>query len=179
MEFLLERIESLLEAGWREIRVVTDHGWLWLPGGLPKVELPKYLTASRWARCAAIKGDSKIEMPTVCWHWNPHERVAVAPGIACFSSSNEYAHGGLSLQESLIPVIRVTAGEAASKTAATVADISWAGLRCRVQIEPAQSASRWTYERRSTIQDRASAQYEWWTPKAPLAFWLRMTRWRV
>ena len=138
MEFLLERIESLLDAGWREIRVVTDHGWLWLPGGLPKVELPKYLTASRWARCAAIKGDSKIEMPTVCWHWNSHERVAVAPGIACFSASNEYAHGGLSLQESLIPVIRVTAGEAASKTAATVADVSWAGLRCRVQIEPAQ-----------------------------------------
>ena len=138
VEFLLERIESLLEAGWREIRVVTDHGWLWLPGGLPKVELPKYLTASRWARCAALKGDSKIEMPTVCWHWNSHERVAVAPGIACFSASNEYAHGGLSLQESLIPVIRVTAGEAASKTAATVADVSWAGLRCRVQIEPAQ-----------------------------------------
>ena len=27
---LLERIESLLDAGWREVRVVTDHGWLWL-----------------------------------------------------------------------------------------------------------------------------------------------------
>ncbi len=41
---LLERIEALLGAGWREVRVVTDHGWLWLPGGLPKVDLPKYLT---------------------------------------------------------------------------------------------------------------------------------------
>ena len=40
VELLLERIESLLDAGWREIRIVTDHGWLWLPGGLPKVELP-------------------------------------------------------------------------------------------------------------------------------------------
>ena len=138
VEFLLERIESLLGAGWREIRVVTDHGWLWLPGGLPKVELPKYLTASRWARCAVIKGGSKVEVPTVRWHWNSHERVAVAPGIACFGAGNEYAHGGVSLQESLIPVIRVTAGDAASKTAAKVADVSWAGLRCRVQIEPAQ-----------------------------------------
>ena len=138
VEFLLERIESLLDAGWREIRVVTDHGWLWLPGGLPKVELPKYLTASRWARCAVIKGGSKVEVPTVRWHWNSHERVAVAPGIACFGAGNEYAHGGVSLQESLIPVIRVTAGDAASKTAAKVADVSWAGLRCRVQIEPAQ-----------------------------------------
>ena len=138
VELLLERIESLLDAGWREIRVVTDHGWLWLPGGLPKVELPKYLTASRWARCAAIKGGSKVDVPTVRWHWNSHERVAVAPGIACFGAGNEYAHGGVSLQESLIPVIRVTAGDAASKTAAKVADVSWAGLRCRVQIEPAQ-----------------------------------------
>ncbi len=138
VELLLERIESLLDAGWREIRVVTDHGWLWLPGGLPKVELPKYLTASRWARCAAIKGGSKVEVPTVRWHWNSHERVAIAPGIACFSTGNEYAHGGLSLQESLVPIIRITVGEAASKTAAKVAHVSWAGLRCRIQIQPAQ-----------------------------------------
>ena len=65
VDLLLERIGSLLEAGWREVRVVTDHGWLWLPGGLPKAELPKYLTESRWARCAAIKGESKVEVPTV------------------------------------------------------------------------------------------------------------------
>ena len=61
---LLERIESLLDAGWREVLIVTDHGWLWLPGGLPKVDLPKYLTQSRWARCASIKGDSTVRVPT-------------------------------------------------------------------------------------------------------------------
>ena len=139
VELLLERIESLLDAGWREIRVVTDHGWLWLPGGLPKVDLPKYLTESRWARCAAIKGGSKVEVPTVRWHWNSDERVAVAPGISCFGAGNEYAHGGLSLQESLTPVIRVTGGDAVAKAAAKVADISWAGLRCRIQVETVQS----------------------------------------
>ena len=138
VELLLERIEVLLEAGWQEIRVVTDHGWLWLPGGLPKVDLPKYLTASRWARCAAIKGGSKVEVPTVRWHWNAHERVALAPGIACFSAGNEYAHGGLSLQESLVPVIRVTAGKAAAKATADIAEVNWAGLRCRVRVEVAR-----------------------------------------
>ena len=138
VDLLLERIAFLLDAGWREIRVVTDHGWLWLPGGLPKVDLPKYLTASRWARCAAIKGGSKVEVPTVRWHWNAHVQVAVAPGIACFWAGNEYAHGGLSLHESLVPVIRVTAGEAAAKATAKIVDISWAGLRCRVQIEVVQ-----------------------------------------
>ena len=54
VELLIERINGLLDAGWPEIRVVTDHGWLWLPAGLPKVELPRYLTKSRWARCASI-----------------------------------------------------------------------------------------------------------------------------
>ena len=155
VELLLERIEVLLEAGWREIRVVTDHGWLWLPGGLPKVDLPKYLTASRWARCAAIKGGSKVEVPTVRWHWNVHERVAVAPGIACFGAGNEYAHGGLSLQESLVPVIRVTAGKAAAKTTAEIAEVSWAGLRCRVRVEAAQPGL--SVDLRTKVNDAGSS----------------------
>ena len=155
VDLLLERIEFLLDAGWREIRVVTDHGWLWLPGGLPKVDLPKYLTASRWARCAAIKGGSKVDVPTVRWYWNAHERVAVAPGIACFGVGNEYAHGGLSLQESLVPVIRVTAGEAAAKVAAKIGDLTWVGLRCRVQVETAQPAL--SVDLRSMVNDPSSS----------------------
>ena len=155
VELLLERIEILLDAGWREIRVVTDHGWLWLPGGLPKVDLPKYLTASRWARCAAIKGGSKVEVPTVRWHWNTHERVAMAPGIACFGAGNEYAHGGLSLQESLVPVIRVTAGKAAAKASAEIGEVNWAGLRCRVRVEAAQPGL--SVDLRAKVNDAGSS----------------------
>ena len=47
-----QRIVELLKAGWAKVEVVTDHGWLMVPGGLPKIELPKHLTASRWSRCA-------------------------------------------------------------------------------------------------------------------------------
>ena len=135
---LLERIEFLLDAGWREVRIVTDHGWLWLPGGLPKVDLPKYLTQSRWARCASIEGDSTVRVPTVPWYWNAAERVAVGPGIACFGAGNEYAHGGLSLQESLIPVLRVTAGAVSATAGASITSVNWVGLRCRVRIDPAR-----------------------------------------
>ena len=148
IDLLRERIEALLDTGWREVCVVTDHGWLWLPGGLPRVDLPKYLTRSRWARCAAVEGGSRVEAPTVAWHWNPHERVAVGPGIACFGAGNEYAHGGLSLQEALVPILRVSAGGGAAAGAgrgvggagvrtARVAAVSWAGLRCRVRIDGA------------------------------------------
>ena len=37
-------MDGLLDAGWQQVVVVTDHGWLYVPGGLPKVELPYYLT---------------------------------------------------------------------------------------------------------------------------------------
>ena len=155
VELLLERIEALFEAGWQDVRVVTDHGWLWLPGGLPKVDLPKYLTASRWARCAAIKGGSIVGVPTVRWHWNAHERVAVAPGISCFTAGNEYAHGGLSLQESLVPVIRVVAGKAAAEARAEIAEVRWAGLRCRVRIEAARPGL--SVDLRTKVNDAGSS----------------------
>ena len=155
VDLLLERIETLLEAGWREVRMVTDHGWLWLPGGLPKVDLPRYLTASRWARCAVIKGDSNVRVPTVSWHWNANERVAIAPGIACFGIGNEYAHGGLSLQESLVPIMRVTASKAAAKATATITEVSWAGLRCRVRVEAVQPGL--AVDLRTRVNDQGSS----------------------
>ena len=137
IDLLLERVDVLLDAGWREVRIVTDHGWLWLPGGLPKVDLPRYLTQSRWARCAAVQGSSTVEVPTVPWHWNAVERVAIGPGIACFTAGNEYAHGGLSLQESLVPVLRVTAGAGtdAARLNVRIDSVSWVGLRCRVRVD--------------------------------------------
>ena len=134
VDLLAERIDALLRAGWREVRVVTDHGWLWLPGGLPKVDLPKYLTRSRWARCAAVEGGTAPEVPTVPWRWNARERVAVGPGIACFSAGNQWVHGGVSLQECLVPVVRVSAGAAAAREQTNIAAVSWVGLRCRVRL---------------------------------------------
>ena len=136
VELLRERVAMLLDEGWKEVRVVTDHGWLWLPGGLPKVDLPKFLTISRWVRCAAIEGGSTVETPVVGWDWNPRERVAVAPGIACFEAGHRYAHGGLSLQESLVPVLRITGGAGSGAADIRIADLSWAGFRCRVRVEP-------------------------------------------
>ena len=58
IDSIVDRIDALLNAGWSKVRVVTDHGWLLLPGGLPKIELPPYLVETKWARCAAVKGES-------------------------------------------------------------------------------------------------------------------------
>ena len=36
---LADRIAGLLDHGWQKVVVVTDHGWLLMPDGLPKAEL--------------------------------------------------------------------------------------------------------------------------------------------
>ncbi|MCY1288785.1 hypothetical protein D9M68_750010 [compost metagenome] len=41
------RVEELLQAGWRKIRIVTDHGWLLTPQPMTKVDLPKHLAEVR------------------------------------------------------------------------------------------------------------------------------------
>jgi hypothetical protein len=137
LDLLLERVQGLLEAGWKRVRVVTDHGWLLVSGGMPKVQLPKYLAESRWSRCASIKDGSHVEVPVAGWSWNPQERFAYAPGVHCFVAGHEYAHGGVSLQECLVPVLAFASTGALAGAVVTVSDIQWAGLRCRVSVQPA------------------------------------------
>jgi hypothetical protein len=128
-----ERVVSLLEAGWRRVRVVTDHGWLLLPGGLPKVDLPAYLVETKWARCAVVKGQSEVRVPVSTWHWNEDVRIASPPGIACFRAGETYAHGGISPQECVVPELVVERG--LSAVYAAIQSIEWRGMRCRVRVE--------------------------------------------
>ena len=133
IDALFDRISALLNAGWSRVRVVTDHGWLLLPGGLPKVGLSPHLVATKWSRCAAVKGGSTPNIPTYPWYWNPVLRIASPPGIGAFVANTEYAHGGVSLQECVIPELIVERGEAA--VVGTITGISWRGMRCRVAVE--------------------------------------------
>ena len=134
LDRLAGRVAGLLEAGWSSVRVITDHGWLLLPGGLPTVPLPRHLTESKWARCAVVAAGSTPDVPMHPWHWNPQEWFASPPGIACFSRKPEYAHGGLSIQECLIPDIRVE-GTADRGASARILSASWLRFRCNVAVE--------------------------------------------
>lgn len=133
LERIADRIATLLTAGWTCVRVVTDHGWLLMPGGLPKVDLPKYLTATKWTRCAVFTGKSEPDMPVMPWYWNEQVKIASAPGIHAFVANMEYAHGGISLQECVIPDMVVSFG--AEATHAKILDVQWRGMRCRVKVE--------------------------------------------
>lgn len=133
VEAIADRISALLGTGWARVRLVTDHGWLLVPGGMPKVELPAYLVATKWARCASVRGESTTAVPTFAWHWNAHARIASPPGIGSFIANTEYAHGGVSPQECVVPELLVEQGEVALK--AHITEISWRGMRCRVVVE--------------------------------------------
>jgi hypothetical protein len=138
---LAGRIRTLLDAGWREVRVVTDHGWILVPGGLPTVQLPNYLAESRWGRCASLKEGATPDLVRVPWRWDPAVWVALAPGISTFYKGMDYAHGGLSLQESVVPVLTVRALRAVTG-AGKIVSVKWTGLRCKVTVEGATPGSR-------------------------------------
>lgn len=133
IESIADRIDALLNAGWSKVRIVTDHGWLLLPDGLPKIELPPYLVETKWARCAAVKGESTLSVPTYPWYWNSVLRIASPPGIGAFRINTEYTHGGVSLQECVVPDLLVERGEDA--VSATITAITWRGMRCRVSVD--------------------------------------------
>ena len=127
-----EQIISLSEAGWKSIKIVTDHGWLLLPGGLPKAELPSYLTDTKNGRCALLKSGSTTTQRLYPWYWDSAWEVALADGISCYRAGDEYQHGGLSLQECLTLQLIVHKGSASDDAFTGTLDITWKGLRCNV-----------------------------------------------
>ena len=130
---LAKRIAGLLEHGWQKAVVITDHGWLLMPGNLPKVELPEHLTEIRKGRCARLKEGSQTDQQVLSWHWDRGARIAVAPGIHCYEAGKEYEHGGLSPQECVVPIL--TATGQASHFQVSIGEVRWRRLRCNVTIE--------------------------------------------
>ena len=65
----------------------------------------------------------------------PSEQFATPSGAACFNTggSTSYAHGGISLQECLAPVL-VVSGVASNAPTAAMSEISWKGLRCNLEV---------------------------------------------
>ncbi len=154
---LVARIQALLAAGWTTVRVVTDHGWLLLPGGLPKIELPAFLTESRWGRCATLRSNVQVSGTVVPWYWSDEVEMALPAGIACYKAGMAYAHGGLTVQECVVPVLTVTSGTA---TVSSIAfqSVQWRGLRCRVHL--GRDAANLTLDLRTSTNDPTSSLVE-------------------
>ena len=132
---VVSRIRELLGAGWQRVDIVTDHGWILLPGGMEKVELPVATAEKKKGRCARLKDGAVVEVPTVPWFWDQDVRIALAPGVTCFEANKEYEHGGVSPQECIVPRITVTGGAASPATGGPeITSVKWLGLLCRIEL---------------------------------------------
>ena len=154
LDQIVERLGELNEAGWARFRIVTDHGWLLIPGGLPKTELSKFEAQTRWGRCAVLKDSSHGTPLTFGWDWCKEVQIAFAPGISNFTAGEEYTHGGLTLQECLVPVLElVAAGEPTSTVKADITKVAWTGLRCKVEVLSAAAGLRVDIRTKAALAD--------------------------
>ncbi|MFZ4725738.1 MAG: BREX-1 system phosphatase PglZ type B [Paludibacter sp.] len=156
-EQVQEVLETAFEKGVKRIKIVTDHGWLLLPGGLPKTQLNVGLTETRWGRCALIKEGAITDLLHLPWRWNPSIYIAYAPGISFFKVNEEYAHGGISLHECLVPTI-IIENENSSKAIAKIQSIKWVNLKCAVETENA--TDDYTIDIRTKYNDESSSIVE-------------------
>ena len=131
LRHLSDELVSLAQQG-KRVRVVTDHGWLLVPGGLPVLKLPSGLTESRWSRCALVKEGAATSVPQYPWTWDVQQFVASAPGATAFQAGQAYAHGGVSLQESVVPELLIE--PLSRERRVEITNVAWRGLRVRVAV---------------------------------------------
>jgi hypothetical protein len=66
------------------------------------------------------------------WSWDSSVLLATPPGVRAFYNGTEYAHGGVSPQECVLPVIDVTADGIAPSLSIHA---TWNRLRLRVEVK--------------------------------------------
>lgn len=131
--YSVEELRAKLRSG-RRVRIVTDHGWLLMPGGLPVAVLDAGLTEpnGKRTRCAMVKSSADTSYLQIPWTWNDQVYVAAATGVRSFYASYEYAHGGVSPQECILPVMDVY-GSVPRKNI-SITEARWEGLRLRLTV---------------------------------------------
>jgi hypothetical protein len=55
--------------------------------------------------------------------------------VSSFIAGADYAHGGLSLQECLVPVLDLVVAAPAAAAQITIKAVTWKGLRCVVEVD--------------------------------------------
>ncbi|MBB1249932.1 BREX-1 system phosphatase PglZ type B [Rhizobium sp. G21] len=158
IESIAHRVQALRQAGWPRVRVVTDHGWLIIPGGLPKATIAaSTLEATAWSRVALLAGGAAPEAMTIPWTFDANVRIAVPPGAYAWRAGEAYAHGGVSLQECVVPDILVgDPGGVPVKAGAgaRISNLTWKRYRLSVTLD--REAPGHEVEVRRSERDRDS-----------------------
>jgi len=134
---LLEEVADIalrLARQGHRVRIVTDHGWLLMPGGLPQAPLLAGLTVAggKGHRVATLKDGAPTTYPRFGWSWDNRVTLATPTGARAFYTGVEYAHGGVSPQECILPVLDITAE---AEAAPVVIKPTWRRLRLNVEVQ--------------------------------------------
>jgi hypothetical protein len=100
-----------------------------------------------------------VQVPglTLGWHWNPQTSIHFPFGIHSFIAGRAYAHGGVSLQECLVPVIRIV-NDLKPQASAKIVDLHWRGLVCKVEVQSSDAGL--TVDLRTKVADSATSIVE-------------------
>ena len=102
---------------------------------LPDIELPSALVDNKWGRCASLKPGT--HQKSGCIHGSGIQTALCAGRrYELLKKGEEYAHGGLSLQECLTLQLKVTQKTTGSEHChVEFTDVVWKGLRCTVAVD--------------------------------------------
>lgn len=122
----LRVIEHLHEKGWSRILIVTDHGFIHWPGTVErKVTPPLPNPAYTSRRALAYPADTQLDG---AWGLAPGGkwRIALASGAACFRTYGGlgFFHGGASLQEWIVPCLKIAWPSKAKAVSVEIQSIS-------------------------------------------------------
>lgn len=132
---IVNAVKELKNAGWKTVKIVTDHGWLFVPGNMPKCEKSGNMIDSHKDRYSLVQAGQNSGYPQVAWSWNQNYQVGTPTGIGSFVDGKVYTHGGLSLQECLtLQLTVIDDSDDIQKNPLSISNIKWKGMSCSFDI---------------------------------------------
>jgi hypothetical protein len=148
-EELLKDIERAIRRlrtwGYTEIEIVTDHGFVLLPSSanVQLYQVDKGRFAWLTDRSGFLPRGEPAPVATVPFALDPNWSVALAPGLRSFAAPGTFFHGGATLQEVVVPHLKITSPVAARprlRARAVVPQVDIATLSVRVELAPERPA---------------------------------------
>src|SRR5262249_28536483 len=105
VERLVLIIGKLHRWGYSEVHLLTDHGFVTTNSEIEPtvVPIPADRTIVAKSRYALVEEGALLDAKTFPFQFDPSVRVAVPPGMAFFKPEKTFSHGGVALQEVVIP----------------------------------------------------------------------------
>ncbi|NLD71863.1 MAG: PglZ domain-containing protein [Chloroflexi bacterium] len=143
-EVLLDNLEHAVRKlkawGYGQVRIVTDHGFVLLHDGasVPLMGVNASACAKRTARWCLQRAGEEAPTVTVPFALDDRWQVALAPGLRSFGATGAFFHGGATLQEVVIPDLRVAgaAGRQRMRVTTLLPQTEIATLAVKVVLMP-------------------------------------------